>query len=1050
MRSSLYISLFSFWAICVFTGLFPARTLVHAQQIRFKTFDTESGLSHYSVRSLLYDHLGFLWIGTPAGLNRYDGYSFKVYDSSFSDSTGLSGNQIDALHEGPDGTLWIGTNTGHVDRFVREKNCFISYRLIPEEIGNTQSTNVEIKSITHDFGGNIWVGTSAGLFRLPNMSATDGEAEEAITFEQINSEAINDLLIDQDGLLWLATDSSELGAINPSSELLQQPEYPMDILLENMPSPISRLFQLRNRNFIWGTETGEVYSMDMDAKENVEVLLQNERNGAIKSIFEDSSGDLWIGTSQNGLHYLNSTSGASAVFLPDPSTSYAIGHHSIEKIAEDRFGNLWIGTWQGLNRITQRDFNFFTTFSTNEIFPSLSRSSRISSIQEINDNELLLGTDGGSLFRFFPADNSTSRFRVAPERLNSSRISSIAHDAQHIWIGYFGDGFLRHDRQTSTSQLFQRNSGEENALSDDNVISMLSDRKNRLWIGTFEGGINRYDIQTDSFSHYVNDPADSSSISSNTVMALFEDSSGSIWIGTVRGGLNRFDEETNGFIRYALESDSLLNSGSSTIFTIHQTRPGYLWIGLEEGGLVELNTIDRSFIRYDMRDGLPNNSVLSIESYGNQLWLGTDNGLSKFELETKRFTNYTREDGLQGNSFHVNASASTQSGNLYFGGIDGFTYFDPENISVTDEEAPVVLVGFDVNNEPAKLDTSVTMVKQIELDYEKNSFRFTFAALDFTDPDRLQYRYKLENYDDKWIQRSDESKRFANYTKVKPNDYVLHVEATNSAGMWSKKGLSIPITINPPFWQTWWFQTAVVLFVIGLVYSGHQYRLTKQQQIHDTRVQGMQDMENLRMRIAGQLHDRVSANLSTIGLLAESLSFQKNAGEKEKERFDKITNLARDSANSIRETSWVVNTGFDKLDKLISAMEDVGEDMISVIAAFNFDVLNPIPDTPITMDFRQNVYYFFREALHNIIRHAEASHVMVTVSTAAGKHFELEIKDDGKGFLLSEVHESNGMVLFQRRARNLKGTVSIKSDPGNGTCIRLNVPIEMPPLSHSA
>lgn len=1019
---------------------FSFESWAQTNDIKFTNYNTKEGLSHYPIRALLQDNQGFLWIGTQNGLNRFDGYQFLQYFHDSTSAESLSSNFILALHEDRHNNLWIGTNATSIDMYNRRTNdfkrvslCSITTKQSPEPL--PVSSNV---SIVDDQSGQLWFGSSNGLMRLKNVDSNKSKW----TCQLIYDTPIHDLLVDEIGYVWVAFEDGLLGRINPSQGLLKKPTYVVEALYTNKENPVTRLAHNASGHVIASTARGSI--LKFSAPDNFEVLVnERETQDVIKSLAVDEFGTVWFGTQTKGLHKYDISSRRHASYFPDPSKDNALIHHNVTAIEEDNNGNIWIGTWGGLSRLGRNTF-FFTTVIPHEFDNRMAGSGGVLTITELEPKNFLLGTDGGGIVRFKEAGFMMDRPIVATPSFYSNIVPTMALLNNELWVGTLGQGVLTYEIVQQSNDVIRFAREKPYTFSHNWITKVLINSSRRIWIGTTKAGLNKHIPKSDSFVTYRHQRTNEHTLSSDYIATIFEDKAGITWIGTANGGLNRFDERLDNFRQVSIKFANESESEHSTIFAINQTQTGTLWLGLKDNGLIKIDTSGKVLENYNIQSGLPDHTIVSIgiDKY-KTLWLGTNNGLSHFNPKTKQFTNYSEEDGIHGQVFYANSSLRASDGRMLFGGANGLTIFDPAKIRRNEMPAPIVLVDFKIKGKPADDEIAPPMIDEIELEYDQNFFTFTFASLDFTDPDRLQYRYKLENYDDDWIERTDETRRFANYTGVKHGEYKLRVQATNSSGVWNRAGLEIPITIHPPFWKRAWFRLLSGLAIAGILFAGHRYRLTKQQQIHNTRVKGMKDMEQLRMRIAGQLHDRVSANLSTIGLMAESMAFQNTEDQKEKERFDKITRLARDSANSIRETSWVVNTGFDRLDKLVSAMEDVAQDMLEDALELNFESSTFIPDTPITMDFRQNVYYFLREALHNIIKHAGASSVTVTVSSK-GDRFELCIDDDGRGFDPDAVHESNGMVLFRRRARDLKGTVSINTSPGKGTSICLTAPIAKP------
>jgi PAS domain S-box-containing protein len=362
-----------------------------------------------------------------------------------------------------------------------------------------------------------------------------------------------------------------------------------------------------------------------------------------------------------------------------------------------------------------------------------------------------------------------------------------------------------------------------NSLSSNNVFTICEDKLDYIWIGTYGGGLNRFDRREKKFKRYMVDPQNTYSLSDNFVWSIYEDHAGVLWIGTENGGLNQFDRDNNRFLRYQADPEDSNSLSSNKILCILEDRSGMLWLGTTNG-LDKFNRVDKRFIHYTKDDGLPSNAIQSLleDDHGN-LWLGTLKGLSKFDPRTGKCINYKVSDGLQSNEFNVNACFKSQSGEMYFGGLNGFNIFSPDSIKNNPYIPPIVITNIQIFNKSVLigkeidgriiLKNSVTETKEIKLSYKENVFSFEFAALHYVSPENNQYAYMMEGFDKDW-NYTDANKRYVTYTNMGGGEYVFRVKGSNSDGVWNEEGASIRIIISPPFWQTIWFYGFLALLVV--------------------------------------------------------------------------------------------------------------------------------------------------------------------------------------------------------------------------------------------
>jgi signal transduction histidine kinase/streptogramin lyase len=422
--------------------------------------------------------------------------------------------------------------------------------------------------------------------------------------------------------------------------------------------------------------------------------------------------------------------------------------------------------------------------------------------------------------------------------LSSDSVFCVYEDSTGVlWIGTIGAGLDKFDRETGIFRNYRARPNDPSSLSSNSIVVIFEDSRGKFWVGTLGGGINIFERETEHFHTFRNIPDDPASLSDNGVWCIYEDRDGVLWIGTGNGGLNTFNRKTETFTRYRSNLNDPASLSSDNIRSIYQDPTGILWLGTYGGGLNKFDPRKGVCTRhYREKHGLPNDVVYGIlpDDQG-YLWLSTNKGLSKFDPRTETFKNYTPMDGLQSNEFNGGACYKSKSGEMFFGGVNGFNAFYPDEVKDNRNIPPIVITDFQIFNQSvgiggdSPLQKHITETNEIKLSYKENAFSFKFVALDYTIPGKNQYRYMMEGFDKDRI-FTDASRRFASYTNLDPGEYIFRVKGSNNDGVWNEKGTSIKIIITPPFWQTWWFRLLGIIaisFLILTVYKIRTYSIRK-------------------------------------------------------------------------------------------------------------------------------------------------------------------------------------------------------------------------------
>ena len=818
-------------------------------RLTFERMTLREGLSQSIVEGIIQDRQGFLWMATEDGLNMYDGYTFRVLRNDPMDIHSLSHNEIRTLIEDTAGTLWVGTFAGGLNRYLPSRQMFVRYRHSPDD--STSISNDIITAICQDRDGTIWVGTSRGLNRVVLTPGTDTTAR-FIRYHQdpsdpsgLGNDTIRSLLQDHDGTLWVGTNGGlyclAADALNdPGPRFRSYRHDPSDrTSLSN--SVVRSLYEDRSGTLWVGTDEGLNRAIRRDGSsrnlsfrhyvhdpENPRSLSSNE----VYVMFEDSSGSFWVGTNGGGLNLFDRTGETFQRYIHDPRDPSSLSYNEIRSLFQDRSGLLWVGTYGGgVNKVDTRRKPFVHYRADPETSNSLNQEI-VWSIFEDSEGILWLGTHGGGLNRFDRKRNQFTFYRSTPANprtLSSDIVRNVLGDGTGaIWVGTNGGGVCRLDPRTGLFTRFLHDNADSGSISHNEIRALYLDREGLLWIGTYGGGLDRIDPsrwREGRFSHFRHSPRDSTSISSDFVRALYEDRSGFLWVGTHGGGLNRFDHGTGIFTRFSAEPLQPGGLSNNFVFCVYQDSSGVIWIATWGGGLNRYDPASGLFSWYGEKDGLPGDAIYGIlEDSRRNLWLSSNNGICKFNPRETTFRNYAVRDGLQEREFNAGAYFKSRSGEMFFGGINGFNAFVPEKIRDNPYIPPIALTAFRKLNEPVDFGQPLAYIREISLSHRDYFFSFEFAALDYTSPEENLYAYMMEGLDEGWI-RTTSSNRHATYTTLPAGSYTFRVIGSNSDGVWNRTGTRVTVIIQPPFWRTWGFLLFTVAALCLLALTVYRRRL---------------------------------------------------------------------------------------------------------------------------------------------------------------------------------------------------------------------------------
>jgi signal transduction histidine kinase/ligand-binding sensor domain-containing protein/DNA-binding response OmpR family regulator len=859
---------FAFYLLTAYT-LYANGTDIHPT---FRHLTIEDGLSQGAVYSLLQDSRGFIWIGTKDGLNRYNGYTFTVYQHDTFDSTSISNNYVTSTYEDAHGDIWVGTLSGGLNRFDRQQNVFQRY-VFPKVDTLTQNRN-HIIAISEDRGGNIWVATRDGLFCLPSTERLAKTPKFRIFRHDpenptsINHNFIQSMLLTDDQKLWIGT-----------SEGLN--------MLELSDLPTSGKFHR--------------YIFNQGPK-------RPDSDNHVFSIYQAADQTLWLG-SIAGVYRMNPETGEFKLF-PHRYQTFRRGWGNVYDIAESTDQTLWMTTPDGLMVFNPVTYTY-QYFQHHPDLPTTLNSNRLTVLIRDLSGVMWIGTNGYGINIHDPKTNRFKTFKRPknyPSRITRFSITALLVDSRgKTWIG--SDVLYLWNRQTNTLQSFETDSKSPEDFGNTRIYDIMEDHKGNIWVASFEG-LYRYTPANGKIRHYLL-PLESRStplekgiyvvledrahniwyaseyyfirlnpetgethryryrkqLAKRSLSGLLEDHQGKFWLGTDIGLVcfNPVNKQFEYFRSDPSEPTSISSNVIRTICKDPKNPEKILWIGTAGGGLNRFDMTTKEFSHFTTKEGLSNDVVYGIlpDSMGN-LWLSTNKGLSRFNPTDRSFRNFDINDGLQSNEFNTGAYTKSPDGEMYFGGINGINHFFPSQIIDNQHKPLVVITDLRIANtslsprtHPTILKTEISETREIYLTYKDNIITIEFAALDYSAPLKNRYAYKLEGFNESWIQNG--TNRSATFTNLSAGSYNFRVKAANNDGVWNENGATLAMHITPPPWRSWWAFSIYFCTIMALFYLIRKYEMGRIQLRNRLE---REHLETLRIRELDKMKSRFFTNIS--------------------------------------------------------------------------------------------------------------------------------------------------------------------------------------------
>ena len=1069
---------------------------------QFSQLDITNGLSSNQINCIYKDSQGFMWFGTSSGLNRYDGYEFKVYKHNPKDSSSISNNYVEHMFGGPDNKIWLYTHLGFCIYDPQNE------KFTTNAIGELLRYHVfatRITSIKEDNNGKYWFITNGqGIYCYnPKTGKTVWYNTSSQSKIQLYSNSVSDIVGVDENHLWLVYNDGVIDEI----DILNNKIVSRSVALYNENDHRHMLYSVisDNNKHLWIYVPASASGVDcFDTKAGS--LTHFGKNGSgmslnsnlISSVVQGEQNTIWVGTDQGGINIID---------LAAHKVSYVMNRMDDQKsllgncvlLYKDNAGIIWAGTFKEGISYYHKDIRQFPLVRHYMLDAASLPYEDVDCFAEDTDGNLWIGTNGGGLMFY---DSKTKKYKVFkhnaadPNSLSSDVIVKLCLDHEHkLWIGTYFGGL---DRLNGNRFIHYKHKDDvPGSISDDRVYSIMEDASQRLWVGTFAGGLNIYNPKTDDFTHPTYP-----TLSDYTAM-IYQDSQKNIWIARDKG----IDViESNGkFKEYSNQPGNSNSLVANDVNCILQSKSGLIWIGTKEG-LSILNDKTGKFINIEEGQGLPSNNIKNIlEDNSDRMWLSTTNGITSVKLlnsgsaYTYQIHKYNEMDGLQGREFNANAAYKTRNGSMIFGGPNGFNWFNPENISSIVTQPKLLLTDFQLFNKSVSvgdtisgrviLTNSITNTSNIVLTHDENAFSLSFASCDYFNPGKITYQYKLDGFDRQWITPISNSRR-ATYTNLDAGDYVFRVKAFNINQPGNQRMITLHIKIRPPFWETTFAYILYMASIIGILlfirhrgilklkneFKLNQEKLEVERNIAKEREEAhrLHELDLMKIKfftnVSHEFRTPLSLILSPIDTLIKSSEKQENSGQLQmiKRNAKRLLNLVNQLLDfrKMEFKELKLNLGKGNIIEFISEVSASFTDMAEqnhinylfesqtgpVVAKFDYDKIERILFNLLSNAFKFTSAGGNISVLVNLINPTEPDKRVLEIKVTdtgigipkekQGRIFEPFFQVGLPETLLNQ-GSGIGLSITNEFVKMHGGEILVESEPGDGSCFIVRLPVNV-------
>ncbi|MDO6434784.1 two-component regulator propeller domain-containing protein [Flavitalea sp. BT771] len=1053
------------------------------QTFNFINFSNNNGLSSNTVNALLKDKLGYMWFATEDGLNKFDGISFTVYNHNNLDTSSIATNQIQTIYEDPAGNLWIGTNRT-LSLYDRKKDCFQNFDI---------TNGTAVRSICSDGAGHLWIGCYAGLILYdPASRHTKYYTKDAEKPDRLLSNTITCVFRDSRRRTWVGSNSG-LYLYQPSTDNFKRfytdPADPGSI----SDNVIKAIAEDRDGRLWFGTNNGGLNLLQGDDchftrytsnKADVHSLSSLR----IYSIVPESSGDLWIGT-EEGLNIFDPRTGSVVRVTGNDRNKYSLKGSSVRSIFIDKQGIYWVCTYMGGINKYDRNLGFFNLVQYNSFDPKGLSCPKVTSFSEGNNGDIYVGTDGGGLNLYHCKTGLIDHIPLSNEKKTEGvAVLALERCGNELWIGTFQHGiFVLNTRDQRVRHITKGSRPQD--LPGDDVFCLKKDRRGNIWVGTNGNGVCMFEPGSGKFIRFGQvafNGIGSNLLKSGFIRAIEEDNAGNMVIGTVGSGVALYDP--------ARQTCRIFNRANTNlpldeVISLHLDAKGTIWAGTSSGGLCRLDHHQNRFANYAEQQGLANAVIYKIlEDDAGLLWVSTNKGISCFDPARSTFKNYTSRNGLQQSSFYLGAGVKTSSGELFYGGLEGFNYFHPAAINDNQNASAIVFTDLKIAGQPvvpgkdAAIKAHISVAGEIRLDYKQN-FSVDFATLDFTTPLEDRYMYKLSGFDRSWNEVG--TSRTATFTNLYPGNYTLEVKAKNYNGGWITRPATIKIYVKPPFWMTGYAYASYIIIIAFLLwmfrsrgirrlkskFALEQERLQMKQMIRQERQEAerLHEFDQLRIKFLTNLSHEFRTPISLILGPLEKLR-ESEADQYKQEQLTMVKRNARRLLNLVNQL-----LDFRKLEEHELKLNCIEADIVPFIRETAESFRDIAERKQIHFAFRTEVGQFYtsfdkekiERILFNLLGNAfkftgkEGKISLELMRVQPTNELVIKISDTGIGmsaderqrifdrFFQGNTHASVmnqgsgiGLAITKEFVQLQGGTISVESEPGTGSIFTICLPLK--------
>jgi PAS domain S-box-containing protein len=776
------------------------------RNVIFDRLTTGDGLSHAAVTAITQDKFGFIWVGTQEGLSRFDGYKFETFYHLDDQPNSISHHSIWSILCDTNGDLWIGTDAG-LNRFDPITKSFEAIVLNGEPVGTKNS----VYTMFEDKAGTLWIGTSTGLSaRYP-----DGRIRQYRETDNgdigIGPRSVRRILQDSSGILWVGTEDNGLYRLDTNID-----EFTRVNDIDLLDNYVRDIMEDAEGN-IWVSTTSGGITVYRPTEGTLKRFTFNKDEDSslaanrVRAMLLDDNGDIWVG-SDGGLNLYNPDTELFTRYKNDPTDVHSLGDNTVIELFLDEGGVIWVGTFNGISKFNAKTISF-PRFRQDATSGGLA-SNAIASFAEAEADNVWIGTFNG-LNKWDAVKGEFLHFPAKDVGLTDDKIMSLGHHQGALWVGTMNGGInlLQNDELVT---IMQHDPFDPESVSSNAISRIYVDSRNELWVATYGSGVNRY-LGDGRFERFPNRNANGQ-FSDLKAVDIIEADDGRMWIATDGGGIIVLDPSTGETETFQHDSNNDQSISSNNVISL-LNEDGVIWAGTRDRGANRFDVKTEGFKRYSRSAGLASDLVYGIlADEQGQLWFSGGKGLSVLDPESGRVQIYDSTHGLQSDDFNSGAFLELSDGTFLFGGNNGFNAFYPERINGNSYVPPVRITQFSKFNQPVALPVPVYQSSSIELNHNDSVIGFEFAVMDFTAPEKNRFRYKLEGFNDGWIETNDTHQ--VTYTNLDAGQYRFLLQGSNNDGVWNQAGTSIRLSMNPPIWATWWAYAIYLVLALVLIYQG--------------------------------------------------------------------------------------------------------------------------------------------------------------------------------------------------------------------------------------